>query len=153
MLYSDAQEHVGIEVCDIADHVVGLRSNQTYSDIQLSNATRPVFTFGVPGEWTNTVYVRASSSHGDVHISISDKTWMTAYDPAATDTLAEGYSHAAFTVTDITLYYVTVTLSSDSPEMWNDVTLEAGFTCVVANQTSHGYFEHLRKENCEGRSY
>ena len=78
---------------------------------------------------------------------------MEAYDPSDIDILAEGRGYAAFNVTDVTLYHVTITLSSDSPELWQDVSVEAGFTCLQANQTSHGYFERLRKDQCEGRDY
>ena len=78
---------------------------------------------------------------------------MEAYDPADLDILAEGHGYAAFNVTDVTMYYVTITLSTDSPVLWHDVTVEAGFTCLQANQTSHAYFERLRKDMCEGRSY
>ena len=78
---------------------------------------------------------------------------MKAYDPSDLELLARGRGYAAFDVTDVNNYYVTITLSSDSPELWQDVTVEAGFTCVEAGQASHGYFEYLRREQCEGRSF
>ncbi|XP_076463559.1 elastase-like [Babylonia areolata] len=152
-IYKQAFEYVGVEVCNVSDHVMGLHNNQTITGVKVSNTTRPIYTFGVPAEWTDTVFVEATSAQGPVLITITDKTWMDAHDPDDVDILAQDYEFASFNLTDIGQLYVTITLSSDSDQLWTDVSVKAGFTCLGAGETSHGYFEYMRKENCEGRSY
>ncbi|PVD25675.1 hypothetical protein C0Q70_13334 [Pomacea canaliculata] len=131
-IYKEVFEHVGIQVCETEDHVVGLRNNQTYRNLHVSNTTRPVFTFGLPGEWTAKFWVKASSQKGDVHITVSNQTWLQAYDPDTPGILVEGLGSVSYTVTNRKLYHVTITLSSDSADLWDDVVLEAGYLCLAA---------------------
>lgn len=92
--------------------------------------------------------MQASSQKGDVHITVSNQTWLQAYDPDTPGILVEGLGSVSYTVTNRKLYHVTITLSSDSADLWDDVVLEAGYLCLQPNQTSHGYFEYLRGEFC-----
>ena len=119
--------NVGITVCDVGDHVLGLKSGATYAGIKVAKDISPTFVFGVPGQYAVSVVVIARSAQGDVNIVVSNKTWG---DESNVRVYAEGLGLVRFAVPDKTSMLVSITLSTDSATPLTNVTLMALFTCV-----------------------
>ncbi|XP_076464049.1 elastase-like [Babylonia areolata] len=145
--FRQAFVEVGIEVCDVEDHVMGLRNNKEYSDIKVSRAISPNFVFGVPGEFAESVTVNSSSSSGDVYIILSDKEWGSVENNV--QVYAEGLHSVTYELPENRSTHISITLTTDSVAPLNDVTLVAVYNCVenftmdLTNETSvfHYYWE------------
>ena len=119
---------MGITVCDVGDHVLGLKSGATYAGIKVAKDISPTFVFGVPGQYAVSVVVSARSAQGDVNIVVSNKTWGD--EESNVRVYAEGLGLVRFAVPDKTSMLVSITLSTDSATPLTNVTLMALFTCV-----------------------
>ena len=131
---------VGITVCDVEDHVLGLKSGENYTNIKVAKDISPTFFFGVPGQYAASVEVSARSAQGDVNIVVSNKTWGD--EESNVRMYAEGLGLVRFDVPDNSSMLVSITLSTDSATPLTNVTLMALFTCVrnfSYNGTGVGY--------------
>ena len=126
--FRKAFEEVGIHLCDIEDHVLGLKNGENYTNIKVAKDISPTFIFAVPGQFAASVVVNASSAQGDVYIVLSNKTWGDE----EVDVLvyAEGLESVQFDVPDNSSLYISITLSTNSATPLTNVTLMALFKCL-----------------------
>ena len=117
---------VGIELCDIEDHVLGLRNGENYTNIEVAKDISPTFVFAVPGQFVTSVAVNASSAQGDVYIVLSNKTWGD--EEVDVHVYAEGLGSVQFDVPDNSSMYISITLSTNSSTPLTNVTLMALFS-------------------------
>ncbi|XP_025105705.1 uncharacterized protein LOC112571109 [Pomacea canaliculata] len=123
-LFRRAFEEVGIVVCDIQNHIMGLRDSKVYDGITVARNETPTFLYMIPSYvFDNSVSVNASSSTGDVHIILTNKRWDVAYeDPQV---LAEGVNLVTARIqSNLTALPLYITLANELNVTLYNVTLE-----------------------------
>ena len=118
---------VGVETCDLKDHVVGLRNGEVYSHIEVSRTISPTFFFALYGHGLEkSITVNATSQEGDVSIILSNKTWG---EEGEGKNYAEGNGTVYFQLPVNPPQHITISLTTTSDKVLKDVTLVAVITC------------------------
>lgn len=149
--FREAFRSVGIDVCSIERHVLGLGNRKIYREIVVSKDISPMFTFSVPGEIAESVFVYASSTSGAVYITLTNRTWDSG--PGDFVVYGEGFSSVQYGGFDKTTFNVTITLSTMSLAALTDVTLVAAFMClsdppVIDDIILNDIYQSLYWKNC-----
>ena len=126
--YLRAFSQVGIEACDLDDHIVGLKNKVPEEGITVSRHVNPLFVFGFPGEFAESVNIKAESEMGEVYITVSDEPWASSNNTNST-VFAEGLSFVQFDVPGNNSVFLSITLSSSSATLITDVVLTASWSC------------------------
>ncbi|KAL8580461.1 hypothetical protein ACOMHN_001230 [Nucella lapillus] len=122
--FREAFAAVGVDVCIVEDHVLGLKNGKVYSNITVSRAVSPAFSFAVPGQFVKKVTVTATSPAGDVYIILSDKKWGVSQ--GGVQVYAEGLHSQSYELPEDSVgIYVSIALTTDSLTPMKDVTLVA----------------------------
>ncbi|XP_046369292.2 elastase-like isoform X1 [Haliotis rufescens] len=140
--FARAFTRVGIEPCDIEDHVHHLRHNNTLFNVTVSNTTMPVFGLEIP-TWGDSVHINASSLQSDIYIRVYQNKWTEITD--STPTIAEGYDVVQY---KLPLRYhnhsCLIQLSTKSPKPIKDVQIRGGYSCVsyyrTRNRQKNAYY-------------
>ncbi|KAL5008609.1 hypothetical protein ScPMuIL_014190 [Solemya velum] len=119
-------QDVGLLPCDISGHIRALVNNRTYSNINVSHETKPMFSFKAP-TFSREVFVSALSSDGEVLISVTTGTYRESTETSDPNIAAQGYSRV--TLKDIFEEQLYIRLSADVSVVLNNVTLTAGYLC------------------------
>ncbi|XP_025105683.1 uncharacterized protein LOC112571088 [Pomacea canaliculata] len=125
-LFRRAFKEVGIDVCDIQNHFVGLRNDKVYDNITVSSEVSPVFLYTLSTKepyWKfSGVSVSANSSTDDVHIVLTDQGWDV--DEKEREIFAEGDNLVKAEIeSNATAISIYIRLSSESTKPLTDVTL------------------------------
>ncbi|PVD26391.1 hypothetical protein C0Q70_14065 [Pomacea canaliculata] len=124
-LFRRAFKDVGIDVCDIQNHVVGLRDDKVYDNITVSSEVSPVFLYTLSTKEPlklSGVSVSANSSTDDVHIVLTDQGWDV--DEKEREIFAEGDNLVKAEIErNATASIIYIRLSSESTKPLTDVTL------------------------------
>ncbi|KAK7103209.1 hypothetical protein V1264_018160 [Littorina saxatilis] len=145
---------VGIEACDVDDHVVWLREEDEYTDISVSAHASPTFFFAIPS-FARSVTVNASSPSGEVYLSVSNATWgVEQGEEGEVEVFAEGFTLLHFDAPVNTSLHLSITLSTNSSAPLSDVMLLATYDCVEAftpdyNDPSSFDVYRLWKKTCD----
>ena len=123
--YLRAFSQVGIEVCALDDHIVGLKNKVPEEGIVVSRQVNPLFVFGFPGKFAESVNIKAESEMGEVYITVSDDTIKDTNSTI----FAEGPSFVQLDVPDKSSTSLSIRLSSSSATLMTDVVLTASWTC------------------------
>ena len=120
---------VGVETCDVQDHVVSLRNDEEYSNIQVSTTVSPTFYYALSG-LEESISVYATSQEGDVYITLSSTTWGEE-DEEEVEVYAEGYETVHFDLPFNPPKHITVSLTTFSTKELKDVVLGLQGTCSM----------------------
>ncbi|XP_025104631.1 uncharacterized protein LOC112570433 [Pomacea canaliculata] len=125
-LFRRAFKEVGIDVCDIQNHIMGLRESKLYDGITVARNESPTFLYMFPPYMLDTgVNVSASSSTGDVHIILTNKRWGVANDEDP-QVLAEGVNVVTAQIqSNLTTLPLYITLANELNVTLYNVTLRA----------------------------
>ncbi|XP_025106082.1 uncharacterized protein LOC112571349 [Pomacea canaliculata] len=124
-LFRRAFKEVGIDVCDIQNHIMGLRESKVYDGITVARNESPTFLYKFPLHMIDTgVNVSASSSTGDVHIFLTNKRWDI--DDEDQQVLAEGTNLVTAQIqSNLTALPLYITLANELKVTLYNVTLRA----------------------------
>ena len=154
--YRLAFAQVGVKTCNVEDHLLGLREGKVYGNITVSRCSSPTFMF-TAWDWEFyefAVTVNATSSKGDVKITLSDKVWG-AEDADDVVIYAEGMNSVYYVYgTPNASMEFTIALSTEEDITMDDVSLVAthewvGWTDYEESEEEESEEEESEEEESE----
>ncbi|XP_046369940.2 elastase-like [Haliotis rufescens] len=126
--YIKSFDDVGIEACDIKDHILHLRHNKTRNGVTVSRSINPVFAIEVP-EWASSFYIQTTSGGGkDILIEIITESWNRQ--TRNTVPVADENNYLEYNVTNLDSRYFFIRFSTKSRIAIKDVSVRAGYFCL-----------------------
>ncbi|XP_046369928.2 elastase-like [Haliotis rufescens] len=140
-----AFQEVGIEVCDVEDHLLHLRLNRTKDQITVSNESSPAFGIDLP-DWSKEILVEATSDSGDdITITVFSEPWKQIND--STVPLVQSSNRVTYDVSGAGPHFYVIRLSTGGSASTN-VGLTAGYTCQENYSTSNHKFTLYYNKEC-----
>ena len=123
-IFRSAFERVGIEVCNVSKHVLGLVNNRTISNIKVEPQVEPIFSFSYP-PWSANITIHAESECGQVHIKVTYGN--SIYNNSAV--IAEGTTKVI--IETIASNKIFILLSPEKSKKLQNVHLTATYSCSI----------------------
>ncbi|XP_046567103.1 virulence metalloprotease-like [Haliotis rubra] len=143
--FARAFREVGIDVCDVEDHLLHLRLNRTKDDITVSNASSPAFGIDLP-DWSKEILIEAASDGGDdITITVFSESWKLIND--STVPMVQSANRVTYDVSGAGPHFYVIRLSTGGSPMTN-VRLTAGYTCQENYSTSNHKFTLYFNKEC-----
>ncbi|KAJ8308785.1 hypothetical protein KUTeg_013659 [Tegillarca granosa] len=147
--YMRALKDVGIETCDLSQHIRSLVNNKTYEDITVSVDSEPFFAFESP-EWADNLVINTTSSNGDVGITYVIGSWnQTNFD--FDNDKRTPVSSKSVEIPDVGNTVVFLSLTSLNGLLMDDVTIRAGYRCSDTYNVTEKYKMVLYEYYCINR--
>lgn len=121
-IFRDAFEKVGIKVCNVSKHILGLVNNRTVTDIRVEPDINPLFSFAYP-PWGANLTIRSASDCGQVHIKVFQDDDIHKNSTV----VAEGTTDVF--IETVAFHKIYIQLSAEKTKTMKNVRLTATYTC------------------------
>lgn len=121
-IFRNAFERVGIKVCNVSKHILGLVSNRTLMDIRVEPQVHPLFSFAYP-PWAANITIHANSDCGEVHVKVSYGNEIYKNSTV----IAEGTTHVI--IETVASDKIFIQLSPEKSKKLTNVHLIATYSC------------------------